>query len=156
MVLPLARSTITACRLTVESTVPRPAPNMNSEAINAGTDDTVASRGRAVQINTVPPIITRRQPKRADNAPASGIAKIEPTPRHNNSKPSVPSSIPARALAYGTSGAQAAMPKPAMKKATRVAICCWRPGTKLVWVLRLVISIPGQNTSRAQGTMAER
>ena len=41
--------------------------------------------------------------------------ETEPTPRHNSSRPSVPSLSCARALAYGTSGAQAAMPKPAMK-----------------------------------------
>jgi hypothetical protein len=99
MCLPLARSTITACRFTVESTVPSPAPNMNSVAINAGTDDTVANNGSAAQINNVPPVATRRQPKRVESRPAIGIARIDPTPRHNSSKPRVPSSSPARALA---------------------------------------------------------
>ncbi|MNG25062.1 hypothetical protein D3C85_1678740 [compost metagenome] len=97
--MPLARSTITACRLTVESTVPRPAPNMNSAAIKAGIDDTVASSGRAAQISKVPPVVTRRQPKRVARIPAIGIARIEPTPRHSSNRPRVPSSSPARALA---------------------------------------------------------
>ena len=59
--------------------------------------------------------MTRRHPKRAASAPASGIVTIEPTPRHSSMSPSTPSSIAARALAKGTSGAQAAMTKPAMK-----------------------------------------
>src|SRR5450830_2156408 len=57
------------------------------------------------------------------------MAMIDPTPRHNSNRPRVPSLSWARALAYGTSGAQAAMPKPAMKKAIRVDICSSRPGT---------------------------
>jgi hypothetical protein len=72
---------------------------MNNAAISAGIDDTVASSGRAAQISNVPPTATRRQPKRVASSPASGIARIEPTPRHNNSRPRVPSSSPARALA---------------------------------------------------------
>ncbi len=64
MFLPLARSTITACRFTVESTVPRPAPNMNNAPIKAGIDDTVASKGNAAQISKVPPVATLRHPKR--------------------------------------------------------------------------------------------
>ena len=62
MVLPLARSTITACKLTVESTVPKPAPNRNNPAINNGIELTVASIGRAMQIISVPAVSTRRQP----------------------------------------------------------------------------------------------
>jgi len=57
------------------------------------------------------------------------MAMIEPTPRHSSNRPRVPSLSSARALAYGTNGAQAAMPKPAMKKAMRVDICSSRPGT---------------------------
>ena len=99
MVLPLARSTITACRLTVESTVPSPAPNMNRANISDGADARIASKGRAIQISKVPAAITRRQPWRAARAPAMGIARIEPTPRHNSNRPRVPSSSPARLLA---------------------------------------------------------
>ena len=40
---------------------------------------------------------------------------------HSSSSPSTPSSIPKRDLAKGTRGAQQAMPKPATKKARRVA-----------------------------------
>ena len=129
MVLPLARSTITACKLTVESTVPRPAPNRNNPTINNGIELTVASIGSARQIMIVPALSTRRQPKRDANAPAAGMAMIEPTPRHKSNNPRVPSLSSARAFAYGTNGAQAAMPKPAMKNAIRVDICSSRPGT---------------------------
>ena len=121
---------------------------MNNAAIRAGIDDTVASSGSARQISKVPPVATLRQPKREASSPAMGIARIEPTPRHRSNRPRVPSSSPARALAYGTSGAHAAMPNPAMKKAMRVDICSSRPGTNEVWVLRLVISILGQKKRR--------
>ncbi|MNG28482.1 hypothetical protein D3C84_1137490 [compost metagenome] len=85
--------------MTVESTVPRPAPNMNKAPIKAGIDDTVAKSGSAAQISRVPPVATLRQPKREARMPATGMASIEPTPRHSRSKPKVPSSSPARALA---------------------------------------------------------
>ncbi|KWV79326.1 hypothetical protein PFLL34_00342 [Pseudomonas fluorescens] len=109
--------------------MPRPAPNRNNPAINSGIELTVASIGRARQIISVPAVSTRRQPKRDASTPAAGIAMIDPTPRHNNSRPRVPSFRFARALAYGTKGAQAAIPKPAIKKAMRVDICSSRPGT---------------------------
>jgi hypothetical protein len=99
MVLPLARSTITACRFTVESTVPNPAPNMNNAPISAGIEDTVANNGSAAQISNVPPLATLRQPKRVARIPARGIARIEPTPRDSSNRPREPSSSPARALA---------------------------------------------------------
>lgn len=99
MVLPLARSTITACRLTVESTVPRPAPNRNNPAISKGIELTVASIGKATQSSSVPALNTRRQPKRDASAPAIGMAMIDPTPRHNSNRPRVPSLSCARALA---------------------------------------------------------
>ncbi len=116
---------------------------MNSVAINAGTDDTVANNGSAAQISNVPPVATRRQPKRVASRPAIGIARIDPTPRHNSNKPSVPSSSPARALAYGTSGAHAAMPKTGDEKGDARGHLFQAPGT-VVWVLRLVISIIGK------------
>ncbi|MNZ85772.1 hypothetical protein D3C78_1045760 [compost metagenome] len=99
MVLPLARSTITACRFTVESTVPSPAPNRNKAATSQGREVIVASNGNARQIRIVPPLSTRRQPNRAASAPEIGIARIDPTPRHNSSNPRVPSSRFARTLA---------------------------------------------------------
>ncbi len=76
-----------------------------------------------------PVVMTARQPSFVVSAPASGIAMMEPIPRHSRSIPSIPSSICARAFAKGTSGAHAAMPIPATKKTMRVEICCACPGT---------------------------
>ncbi len=67
--------------------------------------------------------ITERQPNLPVRKPVSGIASMEPAPIQSSNRPSEPSSMPMRALAKGTSGAQAAMPRPATKKARRVAIC---------------------------------
>jgi hypothetical protein len=38
-----------------------------------------------------------------------------------------------------------------MKKAMRVDICCRRPGTKVAWALRLVISILGKKLRVPEG-----
>lgn len=99
MVLPLARSTMTACRFTVESTVPSPAPNRNNAVTSHGKELIVANNGNARQTKSVPPLSTRRQPNRVARAPEIGIARIDPTPRHSNSNPRVPSSRFARTLA---------------------------------------------------------
>ena len=53
--------------------------------------------------------------------PVRSIATTEPMPRLSSSSPSTPSSTPSRVFANGTSGAQHAMPKPATRKASRVA-----------------------------------
>jgi len=60
-------------------------------------------------------------PKRALSHPVSGMAMIEPMPRHNSSSPNCASSTPTRALANGTSGAQHAMTNPAARNDSRVA-----------------------------------
>ena len=90
--------------------------------------ETTASSGSTQHRTSAGVTMTRRHPKRAARAPASGIATIEPMPRHSSSRPSTPSSTPVRALANGTSGAQAAMAKPAMKNTMRVEVCWRRPG----------------------------
>ncbi|MNI44770.1 hypothetical protein D3C73_991630 [compost metagenome] len=111
----------------VQSIAPTPAPNTNSVAPSASGVGASVSSGRASRINAVVAIIKRREPSRAVNAPASGIASNEPSPRHSSSPPRLASDNPALALANGTIGAQAAVAKPGMKKAARVA-CCWARG----------------------------
>ncbi len=54
--------------------MPRPAPNTNKVAISNGMEPAVARSGSARQISKVPPIVTRRQPKRVASRPAMGIA----------------------------------------------------------------------------------
>jgi hypothetical protein len=49
------------------------------------------------------------------------MATTDPIPMQNSRSPSVASSMARRCLAKGTSGAQQAMPKPATRKARRVA-----------------------------------
>jgi hypothetical protein len=80
-----------------------------------------------MQINMVDPKITRRHPNRDVSVPASGMATIELEPRQSSRRPMAPFSRPTRALAKGTSGAQAATATPAMKKKIRVERCPGRP-----------------------------
>ena len=124
----LARSTMTAWMFTTQSNEPTPAPKMNSAATSTGKMEPVASSGRVRQIIPAAAISTRRHPNRAASAPAGAMATIEPAPRQRSSSPSAPSPRPERALAKGTSGAQAATPRPAMKKTMRVERCSSRPG----------------------------
>ena len=80
-----------------------------------------ASSGRSIH-NPSPAIrITARQPSLPVRKPVSGIASMEPAPIQSSNRPSEPSSIPMRVLAKGTSGACAAMPRPATKRP-----CGWR------------------------------
>ena len=125
---PLARSTMIAWMFMVTSIAPRLAPNTSSAAASSAGLETVANRGRTRHSGTVDAMTTRRHPNRAASAPANDIVTSDPTPRQSRSSPSAPSPIPARALANGTSGAQAAMPKPAMKNTMRVERCSRRPG----------------------------
>ena len=110
------------------SSAPTPAPKTNRLIIRPGKLDSVARKGNAKLKIKVDAVITTRHPSFAVSAPATGIAMIEPVPRDSSSRPNMPSSICARALANGTRGAQAATPIPAMKKTMRVEICWMRPG----------------------------
>jgi hypothetical protein len=125
---PLARSTITACTLIVTSTVPIVAPNANTLATSSVRLDASASMGSAAHRISTAAVRTVRQPNRAANEAANGIAAMEPRPRHSSTKPSVRSSAVTRALANGTKGAQADIAKPAMKNTTRVENCSAAPG----------------------------
>ena len=60
-------------------------------------------------------------PYRALRTPVSSIATTDPIPRQSRSKPRTPSSTANRCYAKGTSGAHAAIPKPATKNPRRVA-----------------------------------
>jgi hypothetical protein len=100
----------------------------SSVATSSGMSEIDASRGKVTHMSDADTIMTRRHPSRAARAPANGIARIEPMPRHSRRSPRTPSSMPTRALANGTSGAHAAIPKPAMKNTIRVAICSRRAG----------------------------
>ena len=126
MARPLARSTMIACMFIDTSMAPMLAPNTSNAATRTGAGDATASAGNIAATNSADAMITRRQPSLADKAPASGIMAIEPAPRQSSSSPRVPSLMFARAFANGTSGAQAALPKPAMKNAIRVARCSAR------------------------------
>ena len=55
------------------------------------------------------------------------MAKMDPVPKHSSIRPRVPSDRAWRAFTDGISGAQAAMPKPAMKKTIRVNVRAGRP-----------------------------
>ncbi|RMM00662.1 hypothetical protein APX70_03575 [Pseudomonas syringae pv. maculicola] len=118
------------------------APNTNSVAISSGRLDIVASNGRHRQISSVEQTSNRRQPNLAANAPAKGMERIEPTPRHSNNRPSVPSSRPMRCLTYGTSGAHDATLKPAMKNAIRVEDCSAPALASWAAVLKEVMHAP--------------
>src|ERR1700759_4686633 len=120
---------------------PTPAPKISSDATSWGTVDTVARNGSVRHINPVDNAMTNRHPRRAARAPANGMATIEPPPRHRRSSPSSPSSILARILAYGTSGAQAAIPKPAIKNTMRVESCSCRPGVGWMVVEWMVVVV---------------
>ncbi|EIT61157.1 hypothetical protein YPPY103_1563 [Yersinia pestis PY-103] len=69
----------------------------------------------------------------------SGIASIDPIPMHNSNKPNEASLRPMRAFAKGTSGAQAAMPNPAIKKANRVETCWLIPGCTACWCILVLM-----------------
>src|SRR5690606_12432526 len=62
-----------------------------------------------------------RHPKREATAPATGIAPIDPSPRHSSTSPSAASSSPARAFAKGTIGAPDASTSSGTRNAARVA-----------------------------------
>src|SRR5471032_2151237 len=103
------------------------APNTNRFRASSGALGAQARPGSSTQLSAPAHRITARQPKRSDSTPVSGIASSEPPPRHSSSKPRLPSSNPMRALAYGTSGAQADIARPATRKAKRVDRRCCGP-----------------------------
>ena len=102
------------------SIAPTAPPKTNRTATSSGRLDAQASTGRVRQSASEAATITRRQPNREVSAPASGMVTMEPPPRQSSKRPSTPSSIPVRVLTNGTSGAQAAVPKPTIRKTSRV------------------------------------
>ncbi|MNP54757.1 hypothetical protein D3C76_1493380 [compost metagenome] len=102
--------------------MPIAAPNSSSANAMPRVVFISTSSGKSMHSAKPASKITGRQPNLPVRKPVSGIASIEPAPMHSSNRPREPSSMPMRALAKGTRGAQAAMPKPATKKASRVAI----------------------------------
>src|SRR5690554_1014704 len=110
------------------STEPTAAPKNNKATAIVNTVDAVAKPSRLTHIIKADAAMTLRQPIRPASIPVTGMETREPNPRHNSKAPKVASLTAKRSLAKGTSGAQADMPRPAIKKAIRVEICCATPG----------------------------
>ncbi len=145
---PLLRSTITAWMFIAQSSEPMAAPNKSNVATSHGADEATANTGKVAHTNKVAVMTTDRQPIRPHRKPASGIATIEPAPKHSNRRPSVPSVSAARDFTNGTNGAQAAIPKPAIKKAIRVDV--WVDGrsrSKTGLVLAIIASSTPPDTA---------
>ena len=106
------------------------APKTKSVAASAATLLTTASTGR--HPHSTSPLIpsTARQPKRVASAPPTGMARMEPIPRHSSTRPSWASFTPVAALADGTSEAQAATARPDSRKIIRVAFSYGLPAAR--------------------------
>ena len=106
------------------------APKTKSVAASAATLLTMASTGR--HPHSTSPLIpsTARQPKRVASAPPTGMARMEPMPRHSSTRPSWASFTPVAALADGTSEAQAATARPDSRKIIRVAFSYGLPAAR--------------------------
>src|SRR5688572_22740460 len=109
------------------SSVPMQAPNTASVSARLAGVSASARNGITSANTSVPATMTRRQPKRLAISPVTGMATIEPSPRHSSSRPKTASSTSARAFANGTSGAQAAIATPGIRNVARVAHCSRGP-----------------------------
>src|SRR5208337_1016349 len=100
---------------------PSAAPKAKSVIPKETGEPATASNGNKTASPKPPARMIGRLPYLAFRTPVRNIKATEPTPRQSNSRPCVPSSTWSLCLAKGTSGAQQATPKPATRKASRVA-----------------------------------
>src|SRR5690349_13135131 len=115
------RSTSTAWIFIATSSEPSDAPNASRTIPSVSGVLTMVRNGRITARPNPAATMIGLLPYRALSAPVITIAITDPRPRQSSNRPSTPSSTPSRCLAKGTSGAQHATPKPATRKARRVA-----------------------------------
>ena len=79
-----------ATETTASATIVSLQGQINSANATASStkDERLANSGNMLQISAPPISDTNRQPLRVVNAPASGIASMEPRPKHNSNIPS--------------------------------------------------------------------